>query len=115
MLRQHLKKSESIQSVILSAGTAPNIIPDFAEGSYSIRAKNTKDLQALKSRVEPIFEGSAIAAGCTVQMRWNAIYEDVVSNYKLAERYREYMVNELRTDMLSLKDAAVEHQVEVSS
>lgn len=34
MLRQQIKKSESIQSVILSAGKAPNVIPDFSEASY---------------------------------------------------------------------------------
>ena len=115
MLRQHLQKSESIQSVILSAGEAPNIIPDFAEGSYSIRAKNTKDLHALRKRIEPIFDGAAAMTGCRVEITWNAIYEDVVSNLKLAERYREYMVNDLGIDMLSLKDAAVKLQVEVSS
>lgn len=39
-------------------------------------------------RAEPIFEGLAIATGCTVEMNWNTIYEDVMLNYKLAEKFR---------------------------
>ena len=70
LLRQHIKKDESIQSVILSAGKAPNVIPDFAEGSYSLRGKNSKALDALKARVTPIFEGAAAATGCTVELTW---------------------------------------------
>jgi metal-dependent amidase/aminoacylase/carboxypeptidase family protein len=70
LLRQHIKKDESIQSVILSAGKAPNVIPDFSEGSYSLRGKDSKALDALKARVIPIFEGAAAATGCTVDIIW---------------------------------------------
>jgi amidohydrolase len=70
MLRQHIKKNESIQSVILEAGKAPNVIPEFAEGSYSIRGKNKQALDALKERVVPIFDGAAASTGCKVEMIW---------------------------------------------
>ncbi len=70
LLRQHIKKSESIQSVILSAGKAPNVIPDFAEGSYSLRGKNTAALESMKQRIIPIFEGAAAATGCRVELIW---------------------------------------------
>jgi len=70
LLRQHIKKSESIQSVILTGGKAPNVIPDFAEGSYSLRGKDTAALEKMKQRVIPIFEGAAAATGCTVEMIW---------------------------------------------
>ncbi|CAD0038954.1 unnamed protein product [Aureobasidium pullulans] len=78
LLRQHIGKDESIQGVILEAGKAPNVIPDYAEGSYSIRAKNSKGLYALKERIVPIFEGAAAAAGCTVAVFWLAA-EDMIA------------------------------------
>ncbi|CAD0022888.1 unnamed protein product [Aureobasidium pullulans] len=75
LLRQHIGKDESIQGVILEAGKAPNVIPDYAEGSYSIRAKNSKGLYALKERIVPIFEGAAAATGCTLGLA----AEDMIS------------------------------------
>jgi Xaa-Arg dipeptidase len=71
MLRQHIKKDESIQSVILQAGKAPNIIPDFAEGSFSLRGKNRGAVESLRCRVEPVFESAAKATGCIVEITWS--------------------------------------------
>ena len=70
LLRQQLEKSDSIQGVILTAGKAPNVIPNFAEGTYSLRSKNSAGLDALKARVIPIFEGAASSTGCTVELFW---------------------------------------------
>lgn len=70
MLRQHTQKDESIQAVIISAGKAPNIIPPYAEGSYSIRGPNKTSLVGLKARIVPLFEGAAAATGCTVEILW---------------------------------------------
>ena len=70
LLRQQIQKTESIQSVILEAGKAPNIIPDYAEGSFSLRAFDSKALERLRSRVIPIFDGAAASTGCTVELFW---------------------------------------------
>jgi metal-dependent amidase/aminoacylase/carboxypeptidase family protein len=69
-LRQHIRKEESIQAVILQAGKAPNVIPDFAEGSFSLRGRDRKALERLRDRVEPVFESAAKATGCTVEVIW---------------------------------------------
>ncbi|KAJ5705274.1 hypothetical protein N7536_000963 [Penicillium majusculum] len=95
MLRQHLEKGHSIQGCILEAGKASNIVPDYAEGLFSIRAPTMKKLDELKPRLEPIFKAAADATGCTVEVDWTALYEDVVSNNTLAEQYRDYMVQHL--------------------
>ncbi|KAI9930574.1 hypothetical protein AWENTII_007465 [Aspergillus wentii] len=95
LLRQHIQKTESIHSVILEAGKAPNIIPNYSEGSFSLRAFDSVALERLRSRVIPIFEGAAAATGCTVELFWDALYEDVLTNMALANRYTDYMVNEL--------------------
>lgn len=70
LLRQQIEKTESIQGVILKAGTAPNLIPDYAEGAFSVRAINSPKLEALKKRTEPIFHSAAAATGCTVEVEW---------------------------------------------
>lgn len=117
-LRQHLRPGESIQAVILKAGEAPNVIPDYAEGTYSIRAPDSKALRVMQTRVVPVFEGAAAAAGCEVEMAWDALYEDVVTNEALAERYREHMLRRLGVppeEMVPLKEARVRHEQNGSS
>lgn len=70
LLRQQIARDESIQGVITEAGKAANLIPEYAEGLFSVRAPTMKKLDVLKSRLEPIFEGAAQATGCTVKMDW---------------------------------------------
>lgn len=70
LLRQQIEKDESIQGVIVEAGKAANLIPDFSEGLFSIRAPTMKRLDALKARVAPIFDAAASATGCTVDVDW---------------------------------------------
>ncbi|KAJ9151758.1 Peptidase M20 domain-containing protein 2 [Pleurostoma richardsiae] len=112
LLRQHLAKGESIQGVILEAGKVSNLIPDFSEGSFSVRAPDIKRANALRARVERIFEAAADSTGCKVELDWNALYEDVVSNGMLAEQYRQYMLKHLGMEpnkMLPLDEARIAH------
>ncbi|KAK7545136.1 amidohydrolase amhX [Phyllosticta citribraziliensis] len=118
LLRQHLRPGESIQGVILKAGEAPNVIPDYAEGTFSLRAPKSAALRAMRERVIPVFEGAAAAAGCTVEIKWDALYEDVVTNAALATRYREHMLARLGMspdEMVPLDEAERAHQQNGSS
>ncbi|KKY28045.1 putative metal-dependent amidase aminoacylase carboxypeptidase [Diplodia seriata] len=120
-LRQHLDRKnakESVQGVILRAGEAPNVVPDAAEGAFSIRARDAGGLRALRERVVPVFEGAAAQAGCAVELRWDAVYEDVVTNGALAERYRAFMLRDLGVepdDMVPLDEAARLYEQDGSS
>ncbi|KAK8208103.1 amidohydrolase AmhX [Phyllosticta capitalensis] len=117
-LRQHLRPGESVQGVILKAGEAPNVIPEYAEGTFSLRAPKARALREMRERVEPIFEGAARGAGCTVEMKWDAVYEDVVTNRALAERYRAHMLGHLgisADEMVPLDEAERKHQQNGSS
>ncbi|KAJ5600590.1 hypothetical protein N7450_001657 [Penicillium hetheringtonii] len=104
LLRQHIKKTESIQSIILEAGKAVNVIPDYSEGSFSLRADDSVSLERLRERVIPIFNSAAAATGCSVELFWDALYEDVVTNIMLASRYTEYMLNGLDSDPADFLD-----------
>ncbi|PYH48085.1 M20 family metallopeptidase [Aspergillus saccharolyticus JOP 1030-1] len=118
LLRQHIEKSESIQGCILEAGKVPNLIPAYAEGLFSVRAPTVKQIEALRQRVEPIFHGAAGATGCTVELDWFALYEDVVTNETLAEQYRQYMIQHLGLtpeEMLPVAEAKTVHDLGGSS
>lgn len=70
LLRQQMAKDESIQGVITQAGKAANLIPDYAEGLFSVRAPTMKKLEGLRRRVAPIFDAAAQATGCRVELEW---------------------------------------------
>ena len=70
LLRQQIKKTDSIQGVILQAGKASNLVPDYSEGEFAIRSENMASLEALKGRFAPIFTAAADATGCTVELNW---------------------------------------------
>jgi amidohydrolase len=70
LLRQQIKKSDSIQGVTLQAGKGSNLIPDFAEGQFSVRSKNMVELGALKERFVAVFTAAAQATECTVELDW---------------------------------------------
>ena len=63
-LRQHIRRDARIHGIITSGGTAANIVPDFAAGTFYVRAQQPKYLQELKERVRHCFEAGALATGC---------------------------------------------------
>ncbi|KAJ4417798.1 hypothetical protein N0V82_005964 [Gnomoniopsis sp. IMI 355080] len=110
LLRQQIRRDESVQGVILEAGKAANLIPDYSEGLFSVRAPKVKELNELKARVHSIFEAAAQATGCKVEIEWTSLYEDIVTNETLAEQYRQYMIQYLGMTpktMLSTAEASV--------
>ncbi|MEO2168465.1 MAG: amidohydrolase [bacterium] len=77
-LRQHIRHTERIHGVITDGGQAPNIVPERAAGTFYVRAKNVRQLDALKVRVEACFAAGAAASGASVETRWADIdYPDL--------------------------------------
>ncbi len=62
-LRQHLTDDTRIHGVILSGGTAPNVVPDYAHAKFYLRTSAKPTLEALYQKVEKVVEGSALAMG----------------------------------------------------
>lgn len=91
-LRQHIKQTERIHGIITKGGSAPNIVPDEAEGFFYVRAAYAKDLTPLKKRVQACFEAGALASGCTVDIKWaKADYLDLKTSMPLARSYERNM------------------------
>ncbi len=89
MLRQHIRQTERIHGIITKGGDAPNIVPEFASGNFCVRAKNMKDLNALKPRVLACFEAGARATGATLKVEWGDVdYLDLNTNWPIADRFQ---------------------------
>lgn len=66
-LREHTPDKTRIHYVITSGGSAPNVVPDFAEVYYYVRHPDPAVVKDVWSRVEKAAEGAALATGTTVE------------------------------------------------
>lgn len=66
MLREHVPEDTRIHYVITSGGSAPNVVPDFAEVFYYVRHPDPADVGKIFDRVVKAAEGAAMGTGTTV-------------------------------------------------
>ena len=65
LMRQQLPQDVRIHVIITRGGDAPNIIPDYTEAKFYIRASTVKRMMDVYHRMERIVEGAALQTGCT--------------------------------------------------
>ena len=69
-LREHMIPDARVHYVTINGGgMAPNVVPDFAESLYSVRAPRTDQLDALFERVKDIARGAALMTGTEVEIK----------------------------------------------
>jgi len=66
MMREHVTEDTRIHYVITNGGSAPNVVPDFAEVFYYVRHPDPKEVAAMFDRVVKAAEGAAMGTGTTV-------------------------------------------------
>jgi aminobenzoyl-glutamate utilization protein B len=75
MMREHVPDGTRIHYVITSGGSAPNIVPDFAEVYYYVRHADAKQVLAIWERVEKAAEGAAMGTETKVELEVvNGVY-----------------------------------------
>lgn len=89
--RQRLPENSRIHGIITHGGTAPNIIPDYTEANYCIRAGDTQMQKEMDSRFREIAEGAALATGTTMELITDSEYKAVIFNMPLNEEYAKGM------------------------
>jgi amidohydrolase len=88
-LRQHIRPTERIHGIITNGGSAPNIVPEEAEGRFYVRARNADELLPLKRRVEGCFQAGASATGAKLELTWHSPdYLELRTNEPLAKAYQ---------------------------
>ena len=69
-LREHMIPDARVHYVTINGGgVATNVVPDFAESLYSVRAPRTDQLDALFERVKDIAKGAALMTGTEVEIK----------------------------------------------
>lgn len=83
-LRQHVPNDVQFHGYISNGGCAPNIVPDFAEARFYIRANKKTVAEAAAEKVRKVAEGAALMTGARVEISsYEATYYDLVTNKEL--------------------------------
>lgn len=84
LLREHVPDRTRIHYVITSGGSAPNVVPDFAEVYYYVRHPEPKQVEAIWERVVKAAEGAATGTGTRVENEIIGGVYNVLPNVPLA-------------------------------
>ncbi len=92
-MRQQLRPDARIMGIITSGGSAPNVIPDYAEARFSVRALDRRYQQEVLQRFVACAEGAARATGTTLKVTTplEGGYENMVFSTPLAERWATHL------------------------
>jgi aminobenzoyl-glutamate utilization protein B len=75
LLREHVPEETRMHYVITSGGSAPNVVPDYAEVYYYVRHPDPKQVAAIFERLRLAADGAALGTGTTVDHEIvNAVY-----------------------------------------
>ena len=75
LLREHVPSETRMHYVITSGGSAPNVIPDFAEVYYYVRSPDVNKLIPIWERVVNSAEGAATGTGTTMDYEISGIIQ----------------------------------------
>lgn len=71
MMREHIPSDARLHYVITHGGTAPNIVPEFAEVYYYVRHPRVEMVHALFERLVAAAEGAALGTGTRMEYEVN--------------------------------------------
>src|SRR5437867_10248279 len=85
MMREHVPQETRIHYIITNGGSAPNVVPDFAEAYYYARHPSMPALDGIWARIVKCAEAGALATETRMQMEIVASVYNILPNDALAE------------------------------
>ncbi len=89
MMREHIPSDARMHYVITSGGSAPNVVPDYAEVYYYVRHMDAKTVEAIFDRLVKVSEGAALGTGTTVDHEIIGGTHNLLANEALARVMNE--------------------------
>lgn len=82
-----------VHGYIINGGQAVNIIPEDAACEFSVRARDTKELERVRAIVERCAKAAAMASDVTVSIDARQGYRDMRNNLTIARRFGEHLAH----------------------
>ena len=89
MMREHMPSDSRMHYVITSGGSAPNVVPDFAEVYYYVRHMDATMVESIFDRLVKVSEGAALGTGTTVDHEVIGGTHNLLANEALARMMNE--------------------------
>lgn len=83
-LRQFCKEDVRIHGIITKGGDAPNVVPDYCEAKFILRAATVRELRELTEKVYKTVHHSAEAVGAHAKIEEGLVYAERNNNHALA-------------------------------
>ena len=84
-LREHMIPDARVHYIITKGGVAANVVPDFAESLYSVRAPRTDQLNELFERVKKIAQGAALMTETELEIQVTSGMSNMLLNETINE------------------------------
>ena len=84
-IREHMKEANRIHSVFTKGGVSPNVVPDFAEIWYFVRAPEITELKDLFRRVTNCAKAGALGTDTAMKMDIKTVTWNYLPNLTLAQ------------------------------
>lgn len=95
-LRKNSRPDARINGIIAAGGKAANIVPDYTEGRFYLRAQKRAYLNELVEQFKTCAQAAALATGTRVEIsNYETSFDDMRNNHTLANRNSEYMTEVL--------------------
>ncbi|ANE45635.1 amidohydrolase [Paenibacillus swuensis] len=92
-LRQHVTPDVRIHGVISHGGIAPNVVPDFAQAQFYVRAAEKSTLHGVVDKVRRAGEAAALAMGCTLDIsNYELSYDNMITNQTLSDLFTANLI-----------------------
>lgn len=84
MMREHVPSDARLHYIITSGGSAPNVVPDFAESYLYVRHADTRIVEDIFDRIVKAAEGAALGTGTTMDYEVIGGVHSILPNETLA-------------------------------
>lgn len=85
--RVHFADGVRVHGIVTNGGQAVNVIPEYAESEFSLRARSTAELERVLTIVRRCANGAAMASGVEVEIVEKRGYREMWNNMVIAERF----------------------------
>lgn len=86
-LRQFVRDGVRIHGIITKGGVAPNIVPDYCEAKFLVRAPSIGELKEIREKVLKAASNSAEAVGAGFEVEEGVVYAERNNNVTLANLF----------------------------
>jgi amidohydrolase len=91
-LRQHITSDARIHGIITHGGDIPNVVPDFSQAEFFVRAATVPTMNQLVDKVRRIAEGAALISGARLDFQMpEEANADMITNYTMARRLSQHL------------------------